>query len=172
MDALLARLRRPLPWMVLGEVLLVTGFLAAAWHVWQDAQRPSPAVAPAQAPRTRAPATSPPAGTSAPAPSRSPASPPPGGGVRTDPAFIDQQLSVLNKDESAFESAEWQLTRAVVDWSRRYLEQVVLPQVRAAAGAGRPRATGSVNPTTRPGGNMHSMIRIQPVDTDDRAAVT
>lgn len=139
MDALLAHLRRPLPWMLLGEVLLVTAFLAAAWHVWQDGQRAVPPVASARAPRTRAPETPPPAGASPPAAlpspgSPSPASPSPGSGLRTDPAFIDQQLSALNKDEAAFERAEWAMTGAVVSWSRRYLDQIVLPQVRAAAG--------------------------------------
>jgi hypothetical protein len=129
--------------MVVIEVALVVAFLAAAWHVWNDRQRPpipssaalsSTAGAPSTSRRPPLPSRSPrsmpspPAGASPlPAPGQGPVP-----GLSNDPAFAQQQMQRIGSDQSRLEALEWQAIDSVVGWVRRYVDQVVVPALETA----------------------------------------
>lgn len=127
-------LRPPLVWLVLIEAGLVAAIAVTGWHAWQARlAAPQVVLAPA-APRSRAglpPALgarrSPPPAPPVALPTLPAAGPTPG--VRTDPQFVSQQASELNKTESSFEDLQWRTTSSLVNAIRYYLDHVVLPAV-------------------------------------------
>jgi hypothetical protein len=136
MPTLRSLIRQPITWIVVAEVVLVLGFLLAAWRLWEDRQRVATVPVPIPVPSSprHVPATSPPQPVLAPTPTPYR----PGPGVSSDPAFIARQIQALNKDASAAEAAEWEVARSVMEWARRYFDNSVLPRVeQAARGDGR-----------------------------------
>jgi hypothetical protein len=129
-------LRKPLFVLVVLEILLVLGVVAAAWHVWQSRQYPSaPAVGALPAPRPTldngparlpSPSSNPAAGSP-----RSPAAAPKSG-LRIDAEFLTRQLRDVNREQAALEALEWRLVRAAMQGMKSYLEGVVLPLVERA----------------------------------------
>jgi hypothetical protein len=128
--------------MVAIEVVLVAGFLATAWHIWQDRQNPPLPAGAAIASTTSTPHPSRsrrsplPVPTAAPSPGVSaPAAPASGPtpGIRDDPAFTQQQMTQFGRDQSALEKVEWRAIDAVVAWARQYVNEVVLPQIESAS---------------------------------------
>lgn len=132
MDALRTRLRRPMTWMVVIEILLVAGLLYAAWRIWDDRQHPPSS---AGAPLAAAPAN--------PTPhpgSRHPAvtipSPPTSPGTTAagrDPDVMRQQMQLVASRQAAMERIQWQLVDTATRWAVRYLDEVMASSVQAAA---------------------------------------
>jgi hypothetical protein len=138
MQALRSRIRQPLIWMILAEVVLVVAFLLVAWRLWDDRQRT------AAGPRPTLPSHGPPRSSRSPAvgatqpviaPTPAPRAPVPG--VSSDPAFMARQMQGLNQETSAIEGVEWEAARTVMQWTRWYLDHVVLPAVERAEKADR-----------------------------------
>jgi hypothetical protein len=120
--------------MVVIEIVLVAGLLLAAWRVWDDRQHPASASGPGAGAvlATPTPVSSP----SVPAVPIAAPSAAPTPGLRLDPAFIQSQMQRLGGDEAAMERLQWQLVDTVSRWAGRYVEDVVVPGVDAAEGAG------------------------------------
>jgi hypothetical protein len=123
------RLRQPLFWIVLGEVVVMFALLVVSWRVYESHQQAASAGAgppTALAPAARSPLPSPPSPPALKA--RPPASP---AASRSTPSFpID--LGQLNRDQAELERAESALLARIVRAGRDYLETVVLPAVRRA----------------------------------------
>jgi hypothetical protein len=130
--------RQVLGLLVAGELAVVGGLLAAAWHVWQGNHAP-----------VGGGAAAPPLGTSplgsgqpqpspaatVPTPLRPAASATPG--LRTDPLFLGQATEDINREEAAFQQLEWRIVQGATDGMRTYIQRVVLPAIsRAQRGAG------------------------------------
>ena len=52
-----------------------------------------------------------------------------------DSAFWQTRLRELNRDQAYFEQLEWRIGHAAMDAVKRYLDSIVLPSLRRAAGA-------------------------------------
>ncbi len=145
--------RRPLVWMIAAECCLIAAFGVAAWRV-VAAHRGAPApdlVAtvpdlanpPAPEPQPAA------GGVAAPVPSgaarRAGTGPTPG--LTQDAAFVSR----LNKDDAAWEAAQWRMTSAAIAWARRYIDAVVVPAIERAGEWGRqPSPVPTPPPRTGP----------------------
>jgi hypothetical protein len=132
-------LRRLAAWVVLGEVLVVGAFLAAAWKIWADHQ-PAKLATPGVA------VTSPPplwqqtarAEPSIPASSFSPpaGSPVPSPGLDQGPPLSDRLMRLANQEAASLESLQWQALNTIVGWARAYIDRVIWPAVEKAEKAG------------------------------------
>ena len=127
-------LTKPLTWMILAELAVVTALILMAWHML-SAPPNQPTAAPSEA---SASAASPDA--TAQASPVVPASPiavarqlP---GLNVDAAFWRLRLVELNRDEAAFEELEWRIVHSAMDTPQRYMESVVLPSVMRAERGG------------------------------------
>lgn len=123
----MSRLRQPLFWIVLAEVVLMFVLFAVAWRVY-EAHRPS---ASAGFPLPQSPA-SPPAVAASPRQSPVAPRPSPPAAVARKPAVFPVDLAALNRDQASLERAEGALLVELVRSARGYLETVVLPAVRRA----------------------------------------
>src|SRR2546426_189261 len=134
MDAtrLLSR-RHVLAFLVAGELAVVGGLAAVAWHIWQQNQVPNRAGAavwlPAPPPQQ---GSQPPPSPSATLPVPVRPSAPPTPGLHTDPAFLSQATLDINREEAALEQLEWRILRGAMDGMRTYIQRVVLPAVSRA----------------------------------------
>ena len=136
--------RRPLPWLLAAEAVVLLALGLAGWRLVSDRLAPPPPAGLASLPlppAAVAPSARPsPPATATPAPSRPAAAgtgPPPG--LATSPAFWQRNLTQLNRDEASWEAVEARAMQAVEDFTRAYLQQVVLPAVKAAADSGQRR---------------------------------
>jgi hypothetical protein len=123
-----ARLRQPIFWVVLCEVIVMFALFVVSWRVYEAHQPvPSAGAAPptALAPAARSPLPS------VPPPSLKPRPTPTLAAVRAATSFpID--FGQLNHDEADLERTENALLARIVYAGRVYLETVVLPAVRRA----------------------------------------
>ena len=144
-------LRRPLTWMIALECLLVAAAGFAAWRVaaghlghpagGQGLIAGLPDLAPVPEP-------TPPPGASTAAAAAQPASGPTPG-LRHDAFFLNR----LNSTSAGWESAQWQVTSAVIAWIRAYVEGAMVPAMERAAGGARRAPSGpSPPPRTGPSG--------------------
>jgi len=129
--------RHVLAFLVAGELAVVGGLLAVAWHVWQQNQAPAGAGV-----KVSLPAPGPPSGAQPP-PSPSATIPvplhpgtTPTPGLRTDPLFLSQATLDINREEAALEQLEWRILHGAMDGMRTYIQRVVLPAVSRAQRAG------------------------------------
>jgi hypothetical protein len=121
-------LRRPLTWLIAGEIVVMLALFGLAWHLLQTRPAPAPAVTalrPLPSPSASAPSTSA-VTTTAVEPSPRPT---PRAGLATDPATWIAQFAFINRDQSAWQKAEWNLLQAAVKAIRDYIEKVVLPAI-------------------------------------------
>lgn len=126
--------RRPLTWMLAAELVVVAALGLAVWHLWQDWQRP-PAVVAGGGPVGVAPAGSDPPPTGPPRqplPRSSPPAPRATPGMGSGTVFLAGQLDGINRDQAAWEGAQWRLLSALTGAMRDYLERVVVPAVERA----------------------------------------
>ena len=135
-------LRLPLTWLVVAEIAVVAALGAEAWHVLgarvtaarSTVSASELGVLPAVGiPLLATPTPRPALALATPTPRR--AGPTPGLGA--SPAFLGRELKAINHDQSAWERSEWTIIQAVLGFARAYVEQVVLPGVRAAEEGGR-----------------------------------
>ena len=128
-------LRKPLPWMVVSECVIVGALAMVAGHM--VASPPSPHVSDAQiavpTAQAREPVTHGPAVVrEAPLPVQ-PLMP----GLNIDPGFWKLRLGELNRGERSFEQLEWRIVHAAMDAARHYVKSVVLPALAQAERPGR-----------------------------------
>jgi hypothetical protein len=125
--------RQVLGLLVAGELAVVGGLGAAAWHVWQGNHAPIGGGQAASPPGPAAlPGGQPPPSRSAtvPTPLQPTAAPTPG--LRTDPLFLNQATMDINREEAAFQQLEWRIAQGATDGTRTYIQRVVLPAVLRA----------------------------------------
>src|SRR5262245_13840783 len=129
--------RKPLTWMVAGEVVVVAALVGVCWHLLagQPITSSLPAlIVPPTSPAAADPEPSFPADALAPPrPSAVPLLP----GLNVDPRFWRNRLNALNGAEAELEALEWRIVRSAMDSMKRYLETVVLPSVERAETGGR-----------------------------------
>ncbi|HEY2599433.1 MAG TPA: hypothetical protein VGJ79_13245 [Candidatus Dormibacteraeota bacterium] len=127
-------LRKPLPWIVICECVIVAALAIVAWHMVAGAPAAPVAVAPAAAPSTPASAPAS-ASPKAPVPQLSvhPLLP----GLNVDSRFWRVRLAGLNQGESSFEQLEWKIVHAAMDAAGRYVKSVVMPALVRAERGGR-----------------------------------
>lgn len=127
---------RPLTWMVLAEIVVVTALVGVAWHLVAGAAGSPvvPLVLPAtKAPEdTAAPDVSPDV-VNPPGPATAPLLP----GLNVDPAFWRVRLAALNGAEAQVEALEWRIVHSAMDTVKRYVDSVVVPAVERAEGRSR-----------------------------------
>lgn len=128
-------LRKPLPWMVVSECVIVGALAMVAWHM--VASPPSPHALDVQiaAPTSqeREPVThGPTAIREAPPPVQSLMP-----GLNIDPGFWKLRLAELNRGERTFEQLEWRIVHVAMDAARHYVKSVVLPALAQAERTGR-----------------------------------
>lgn len=115
--------------MVAVEVIVVAAFAFAAWRLWQSRQVPS-------IPPPFATAPSEEAGGGGPLPTPPPAARGSNRGapprLRTDPAFVGEQMREINRQQAALSRTEWSVLSSVVAAVRAYLDGVVRPAVEGA----------------------------------------
>jgi hypothetical protein len=124
-------LRKPLPWIVICECVVVAALAIVAWHMVASSSSSPVAGAPAATPSTPAVQTASPA-PRAPEPRLSvrPLLP----GLNVDSRFWRARLAELNQGESSFEQLEWKIVHAAMDTARRYVKSVVMPALARAEG--------------------------------------
>src|SRR5690349_14102573 len=110
--------RRPLTWLVAGEILVVAALAIAAWHVHQArSAAQAPPAAEVLVPRERAeplpssPGVRPPSGLPA-SPQPTPTGPRPG--LATDAGFLAGQARAINREQASWERVQWELVRAAM----------------------------------------------------------
>ena len=132
MDATrLLRRRRVLAFLVAGELAVVGGLGALAWHIWQQGQPPGGGRAATSLPALQQGASPQPSpATTMPASLQPSAAPTPG--LRTDPQFLSRATLDINREEAALEQLEWRIVHGATDGIRAYIERVVLPAVSRA----------------------------------------
>ena len=131
-DRRLARwARSPLAWAVTLETVLAIALVAVAWHVLHTprslamvvpdfpGERPSPTPLPN--------VTIPAAGHTQPGNQAN---------LNRDPSFVRGQLNQINRDQSAWERAQWSLVDALTKVVRGYVDKVVVPAVEHASNRG------------------------------------
>ena len=128
MDATQLGRRSVLVLLVAGELAVVGGLAAVAWHVWQQDQALNPGGPPVSMPALSSPRPSPSATMTVPVGPTAAPTP----GLRTDPAFLDQVTIDINREEVALEQLEWQIIHGAMDAVRAYIQKVVLPAVSRA----------------------------------------
>lgn len=129
-------LRQPFTWLVVIEFCALAAFGVLGWHLLGARLGAPPGGAVAAVPPV-GPPPAPAASTPQPAVSLSiptPARAGPTPGLGTSPDFLNRQLHAVNRDESAWEGAEWTILQAGMRFARAYIESVVLPAVRSAQG--------------------------------------
>ena len=129
-------IRKPITWMVVAEVVVVTALAAISWQLIaapRGAHLPA-LVLPVASPQAGGADEVPAGAVAPPSPSPIPLLP----GLNVDPGFWQQRLEALNGAQAQFEAMEWRLVSSAVDSVERYLKQVVLPSLeRAESGTGR-----------------------------------
>ncbi|HET7467125.1 MAG TPA: hypothetical protein VFL29_10685 [Candidatus Dormibacteraeota bacterium] len=129
--------RKPLTWMVAGEVVVVMALIGVGWHLLVTAPTASDVPAlllPGSGSPSDAPdASIPPDALVPPQPSGIPLLP----GLNVDPAFWRRRLGELNGAQAQFEALEWRIIHSAMDSMRRYIETVVLPSIERAESGGR-----------------------------------
>jgi len=121
-------LKRPLTWLVAAEIIVMLAFFALAWHLLQTPSRALPPLALPRPLATPSPARSDSVGAAVQPSPR----PTPQAALATDlPTWI-AQLGFINRDQAAWQKAEWNLLQAAVKAIRDYMEKVVLPAIRRA----------------------------------------
>ena len=121
---------KPLTWMVVVEVIVVSALALAAWNFVTAAARPALAVPVLQATGPAVEASS--SGLPVIPTVRRPRQPAPLPGLNLNSGFWRARLAQLNRDQAAFEQLEWRVVRAATDAAQRYLETVVLPSIQRA----------------------------------------
>jgi hypothetical protein len=126
-------IRKPLTWMVIVELVVVSLLVVAAWNVVGTAARPA-----LESPVLQLPG-------SANEPGR-PVLPDLSGkksdqrgplpGLNLESSFWQQRLRLLNREQAYFEQLEWRIVHAAMESVRRYLETVVLPSIVHAEHSG------------------------------------
>jgi hypothetical protein len=119
-------LRRPLTWLVAGEIVVMLALFGLAWHLLQTRQPPAPAVAMLRPPASP---SAPPSSATASATLEPSPGPTPHTGLATDLPTWTAQFAFINRDQAAWQKAEWNLLQAAVKAIRDYIEKVVLPAV-------------------------------------------
>jgi hypothetical protein len=120
-------LKKPLTWMILAELAVVTALILMTWHLL-SAPPGQPTAAPSEASASIAsPDATAQASPVVPASSMAVARQLPG--LNVDAAFWRLRLVELNRDEAAFEELEWRIVHSAMDTTQRYMESVVLPSV-------------------------------------------
>jgi hypothetical protein len=122
-------LRRPLTWLVAGEIVVMVALFALAWHLLQTHQAPVPPIEISRPVPSPSPASTPAVPTAAIQPSERPT---PHAGLATDPATWIEQFAFINRDQAAWQKAEWNLLQAAVKAIRDYVDNVVLPALTRA----------------------------------------
>jgi hypothetical protein len=126
--------RQVLGLLVAGELAVVGGLVAVAWHVWQENHPPVAGGAalspPAGLPPLRGGPPRPSPSATVAAPLRPSAAPTPG--LRTDPLFLGQATVDINREEVAFQQLEWRIVQGTTDGTRTYIQRVVLPAISRA----------------------------------------
>lgn len=123
-------LRKPLPWMVLAECVVVMALVIVAWHMVAGASVPTVLLAPVASPSASGdPTDTVPADVAAQPTATAPPLLP---GLNVDPNFWRLRLAELNGGEKSFEVLEWRIVHAAMEAAHRYLESVVLPAVARA----------------------------------------
>ena len=125
--------RRPLAWLVMAEIAVCAALVLTAAHLVAAAAAGPQAggggiAVPPFAAASAAPAPAP--AVSAAAGAALPHGRP---GLGTGGAFLGGLLDGLNRDEAAFEQAEWAALQALSGAIRVYVEKVMLPAVEKAA---------------------------------------
>jgi hypothetical protein len=136
-------IRRPIAWLIAAEIVVVAALGAVTWSVITermaggssaasgpvltqplDTASPQPSAGASPSPNLTAGLhSSPPARALGPTP-----------GMSTDADFWRAHLSRVNRDDAGWEQAQWRIARAVVEFARGYLEQVVIPAIERAEG--------------------------------------
>jgi hypothetical protein len=121
-------LRKPLPWMVLTECVIIGALAIVAWHMVSSP--PVPLRSQAPPPSATAQAGEPASPSSAAVPDQ----PPPAvhqllPGLNLDSSFWRQRLTELNRDQVSFEQLEWRLVHSAMDAASRYVKSVVVPSL-------------------------------------------
>lgn len=123
-------IRHPLTWIVIAELVVLSALIAASWSLVSGAK---PALA---SPVIRLPGVAEPREAPPPeAPAKTQAQKGPLPGLNLDSAFWQTRLRELNRDQAYFEQLEWRIVHAAMDAVKRYLDSIVLPSLRRAAGA-------------------------------------
>jgi len=127
-------LRKPLPWIVVFECVIVAVLAMVAWHMVANppvSQVPNVVSPTAQAREPVVAAPEPFAGKA-----KAPAKPlwP---GLNIDANFWKQRLAELNGGENSFVRLEWRIVHSAMEAARRYVKSVVLPAIARAERAGR-----------------------------------
>ena len=135
----MSRLRQPLFWIVLAEVVLMFVLFAVAWRVY-EAHRPAASAGFPLPPSSASPPAAAPTQRPSPPPSRP--SPTPGVAGRK-PALFPVDLAALNRDQASLERAEDAVLVELIRSARGYLETVVLPAVRRVE-----RVSAAISPAT------------------------
>ena len=120
-------LRKPLPWMVLAECVVVAALLIVAWHLVANPanQAPEPGLI-AQPSESGDAGAQPPSGLGIDPKVRGlPLSP----GLNIEAGFWRMRLAELNRGQAAFVALEWRLVHSAMDAARRYIRSVVLPAI-------------------------------------------
>jgi hypothetical protein len=124
--------KKPLVWMVLGEIVVVVALVGVAWHMVAGmAHNPvAPLVLPSEtaAPNDTAAPDVTPDVLNPPDPNTAPLLP----GLNVDPAFWRLRLAALNGAEAQVEALEWRIVHSAMDTIRRYVDSVVVPAVERA----------------------------------------
>ena len=124
--------RKPLTWMVLGEIVVVAALGVVSWQLLTGA------AAGARAPLVIPQATAAPVGSGLPDVPAGVLSPPESSaapllpGLNVDPAFWRARLAALNEAEAQVEALEWRIVHSALDTVRRYVDTVVIPAVERA----------------------------------------
>ena len=135
----MSRLRQPLFWIVLAEVVLMFVLFAVAWRVY-EAHRPAASAGFPLPPSSASPPAAAPTQRPSPPPSRP--SPTPGVAGRK-PALFPVDLAALKRDQASLERAEDAVFVELIRSARGYLETVVLPAVRRVE-----RVSTAISPAT------------------------
>lgn len=128
-------LRKPLPWIVVCECVVVVTLAMVAWHLVASPPTPRfpallPATPTAQAREPVVAGTTNAAGLQLPGRALLP-------GLNVDSTFWKHRLAELNRGESSFEHIEWRIVHSAMDAVRRYVQSVVVPAIVLAERAGR-----------------------------------
>jgi hypothetical protein len=126
--------RQVLGLLVAGELAVVGGLVAVAWHVWQENHPPAAggvAVSPPSGlPPLRGGPPRPSPSAIVAAPLQPTAAPTPG--LRKDPLFLGRATADINREEVAFQQLEWRIVQGATDGTRTYIQRVVLPAISRA----------------------------------------
>ena len=126
--------KKPLAWMVVGEIVVVAALVGVAWHMVAGIAHNSgaPLVQPSEtaAPNDTAAPDVTPDVLNPPDPATAPLLP----GLNVDPAFWRVRLAALNGAEAQVEALEWKIVHSAMDTIKRYVDSVVVPAVERAEG--------------------------------------